>query len=279
MTVDQQVETLVFASHPRFAEEPYPPGVVAVLTREVGSYKDFIVSYRRLQVPTGSGETFLTNGEKVASRNAAVDVLLANNKQCEWLWFMDDDHKFPADILLNQLKAFYAEQFDVLGILYLTRTPPFEPVGGIFVRSADKVKLDVRRLQWPDLPGFGSILERRDLCMGTAGLLIHRRVFEKLAPPYFKVGQIAPDKEHEDLYFSIRCQEQGLKVGMQVDQCIGHTMRMTVWASRDPRGEWHVGLDADQPFVGAASLAPDNGRIVLPSRGKAPGLTLPRLEP
>lgn len=245
MSAEQQTETLVFAGGPRFVDEPYPPGVVGVLTREVGTFKDFLISYRRLLIPTGSGESFLSGGEKVASRNAAAEVLLAN-PACDWLWFMDDDHKFPPSILLRQLATFYRDDFDVLGMLYLTRLAPTStyPVGGIFARGRDGT-VRVRDLTWADLPRHGDIFARADLTMGTAGLLIRRRVFDKLAAPFFQVGQIRRDKEHEDLYFVIRCQELGLKVGMDVSQCLGHTARCTLWVERDAEGDWHVQVDMD----------------------------------
>lgn len=251
MSAEQQTETRVFAAGPRFVDEPYPPGLVAVLTREVGTFKDFLISYRRLLVPTGSGEAVLSNGEKVASRNIAAEILLAN-PQCDWLWFMDDDHKFPSTVLLRQLAPFYAHDFDVLGMLYLTRVAPNEtyPVGGLFTRDRQGA-LHVRDLAWADMPRIALVFERPDLTMGTAGLLIRRRVFEKLPAPYFQVGQIRTEKEHEDLYFVIRCQELGLKVGMDVSQCLGHTARCTLWSERDHAGDWHVQLDMD-PRLAAA---------------------------
>jgi len=252
MSAEQQLESLVFASHPRAVDEPFPPGVIAVLTREVGTFKDFLISYRALLVPTGTGEALLSNGEKVASRNGAVEALLAN-PQCDWLYFMDDDHKFEPRFLLNQLAKMYHPaagdfDFDVLGALYLMRLAPTDtfPVGGIFRRDREH-RIHIRNLEWADMPAAGDVLERRDLTMGAAGLLIRRRVFEILRPPYFQVGQVVTEKEFEDLYFVIRCQEAGagFRVGMNVSQCLGHTARCTLWAQRDG-GEWHVAVDMDR---------------------------------
>ncbi len=265
MSAEQQTERAAFASANRFTPSPYPPGLVAVLTREVGTYKDFTMSYRRLLVPEHTGETILSGGEKVASRNAAVDDLLATPPNYDWLYQLDDDHKFPPDVLLRQLKLFYAEDFDVLGILYLTRLAPTStyPVGGIFKRD-EKLQIQLRNLDFADLPGFGPVLERRDLALGTAGLLIRRRVFAALTRPYFQVGQIRPEKEFEDLYFTIRCQEAGLKVGMDVSQSLGHMVRMALWAERDRKGAWHVLGDMDVRYSAADRMGGQPSPIVRP---------------
>lgn len=267
MSVEQELSSLVFEVNPdRVTETKLPPGVVGVLTREVGTFKDFTQCYRRLRLPARSGETFQSGGEKVAARNACVDVLLAN-KHCEWLWQMDDDHKFSPTVLLEQLDVFESGKWDVLGMLYLTRMAPFDPVGGAFKRDIEG-RIRMRRLTWADLPKFTPVLERPDLALGTAGLLIRRSVFDRLEPPYFRVGQLTPEKEHEDLEFSVRCQAARLKMGLWCGEWnrlrptfvgIGHTMRVTVWPRRDPDGGWGYALDMDERFTGSQPLNGNGG--------------------
>jgi hypothetical protein len=251
MSSEQQVDVERWPADARGTGPAGPAaGLVAVLTREVGSYKDFLSSFRRLAVPPGTEELLLSNGEKVASRNLAVDALLSLPSSAEWLYFLDDDHKFPRTILYAQLARAIQYDVDVLGALYCTRVALRDtyPVGGIFQRSPAGA-LEIRNLTWADLPAQARVLERPDLTMGTAGLLIRRRVLEALPAPAFQVGQIHPGKEFEDLYFVIRCQEAGFRVGMNLAEPLGHTTRITLWPRRDEAGDWHVLGDQDPPFA------------------------------
>jgi hypothetical protein len=256
----------------------HPPGVLAVLTRDI-ALKDFTFAFRDLLVPVATYETSQSGGEKVDARNRAVEVLRAQPPEREWLYQLDDDHNFLPTVLLDQLDVFYRERFDVLGVIYPARLRPDQtyPIGGLFNRSDDG-KIRMRNLAMTDLPAYGEVLERRDLALGTSGLLVHRRVFDTLEAPYFRVGQILPEHEHEDLEFSVRCQEAGLKVGLWLGPDgtkgrggfvgLGHVARCTVWLARDGQGAWGVAVGMDQKIEGPDAPRPGEqreSRIVLPN--------------
>lgn len=262
------MESLVFASQPRFIAEKHPPGLVSIFTGELTRYKDFLVSYRRLLVPTGSGELVQTGPYINENREQAMTVF-ESNPQCHWQWMMDDDHKFPQDLLLQQLDHFYAEKFDVLGVMYLKRQAPFPPVGQLYRVpafgtpcehsnhfSTEKFDVDcpacasyikLKAIEWSDVPRFAKFWIDDKVCLGGAALLMNRKVLDVLSKPYFQIGRIAPHLVLEDTFFSIRCRERGLKIGMDLSLALlGHTGRITYWPSRDPRtGEWGVGFDSE----------------------------------
>jgi hypothetical protein len=264
VSAGQTLEQVIFETRPRALNEAllaraaqHPPGLIGVLTREVGTFKDFIFAFRGLVAPPQSGELGLSGSDKVTARNAGAAALLAH-PQLEWLYQLDDDHAFEPTVLLDQLDVMAAQDFDVLGILYLARVaPPSYPVGAIFRRDADG-RIELRDLEWADLPERGTVLERRDLCLGTSGLLVRRRVLDKLAPPHFRVGQVAAHKEYEDLEFSIRCQEAGFKVGMWLGADapgyvgLGHVCRCTLWPQRADEGGWGIGVAMEQRIGKAA---------------------------
>lgn len=148
----------------------------------------------------------------------------------DWLWFMDDDHSFPPDLLLKLIER----KVDVVAPLYLTRRSPFGPVmaGAPFEGTS---KRPFYRLS-PQLAGL-----REVDAVGTAGMLIRRHVWEAIDPLWFTLGQIEDgeaDGFAEDLSFCRRVRKAGFKIHVDLDNPMGHRLGAVVTPVRLQDGRW-----------------------------------------
>jgi hypothetical protein len=194
-------------------------GTVAVVAGETARYSDFAASLAQLELPPGWGVRFYLGSDLVANRNRAVRELAT-----EYALFMDDDHVMPPDLVPRLL----AHGKDVVGVLHVDRNwPCVEPT--------------------PDgPPGLYEV----DV-VGAPGMLVHRRVFERVDPPfrYWETGA------NEDFDFCYRAREAGFSVWQDSTLTLGHItpaflsaeyadgawgMRLRIAAS-----EWR--LDANRP--------------------------------
>jgi hypothetical protein len=124
---------------------------------------------RNLQIPSNSILP-LAGMPYDHARNEAVKVLL-HNKQLEYLFFLDSDVIPPNDAIIRLLRH---NQYIISG-MYCRRSPP----AGVPVM--------IRNGQWVTQFERGSIVEV-DM-VGTGCILIHRSVFESLAPSRPEAGK------------------------------------------------------------------------------------------
>ena len=101
--------------------------------------------------------------------------------------------------------------------------------------------------------GIGSDLEGRGLLevglAGSACLMIHRRVLEQLAPPFFKT-ELDDDGLHivdsEDFHFCRKAREAGFSIWLDTDQVCGHLktvdMRRSVHWAQEYADRRRIGL-------------------------------------
>jgi hypothetical protein len=220
-----------------------PPGLVAVLSLDTTRYCDFAISYGRLRVPAGTGEFWSKGAEITQGRNEAVRVLL-EHPELEWLWFLDDDHKFVPEVLTTLLTTLLSTNLDVVSPLVVNRKPPFRVFGQHWVRDEDLVvwgDLDPR-----ELPASGVYhgSPREHLGLATAGMLIRRHVVEKLSSPWFECGKIDSEFIMDDLYFSVKATEAGFRLGLDCSVVLNHITPMSLVCKRYP-DEWGLDLDVD----------------------------------
>jgi hypothetical protein len=116
--------------------------------------------------------------------------------------FLDTDMVFPLDVMRRLL----AHDKDIVGALYASRRPPFQPIG----------------VPWDDAPATGHL--RRMKMLPTGCLLINMRVFEKLPKPWFS-EQITGDQiAGEDVYFCAQATTAGFEIWQDVSLSreVGH---------------------------------------------------------
>lgn len=177
----------------------------------------FWSSLYRLKVPYGTG-VVIFEGPSVAKNCNDMARALLETTRPSWLWIMGDDHAFEPDILLGLL----SHQKDITVPLCFQRKPPFMPViyRGI-TENNEFITMHPKTLPKGGLLEVGAA--------GSAGMLIQRRVFEKMADPWFEFGQVKSEHLSEDVYFCRKALVAGFQIYCDLDQVLGHTATHTVW--------------------------------------------------
>ena len=147
----------------------------------------------------------------------------------DWVWFIGDDHAFPPDTLERLL----AHQVDIVVPLCSQRQPPYSY--GVYQMREDGTT------PLMDLTGRTGLVEVD--YAGSAGLLVRTHVFDKMEPPYFRMGQFRTDAEGEDIYFCATARDLGFKVYVDTDTRIGHAAVVTAWPQRLNDGSYGTKLD------------------------------------
>lgn len=209
-------------------EQPRParsPGTVVALAGEAGRYTRFSVCMQSLSfnVPAGTAFKWTFGSDIPESRNQAIEQM-----EGDWIWFVDDDHAFAADIVMSLLDR----NVDIVQPLCLRRNQPFLPVAAV-----DGDYMDVRRYR-PD-----ELVEVEHA--GTSGMLIRRNVLEALDAPWFELGDREGDgnRVSEDVHFCRKAKAAGFNVHVDMAVRLGHIAPVTIWQHWDEENEcWLTGF-------------------------------------
>lgn len=160
----------------------------------------------------------------------------------EWVLFMDSD-TVPVPYTLDQLLHW---QEDMVGAVVQERYSPHQLVA---VKSLDPPA----RWRIEELPKSGLVPAA---AVGTGCVLIRRRVFDRVAFPWFRCGQIRPDLLLEDSDFAIRATAAGVSVWLDAGLRLGHCTTCVVWPGRDGRRwvEWEGPVDYREPLEDVLAL-------------------------
>lgn len=193
-------------------------GTIGILTSETGRFSRFWLRLAALQIPP---QTKLI--AKMSLDIAATRDEVLKDADSEWVWFIDDDHTFEPDLLLRLL----ARNVDVVQPLVLGRVSPFAPVmmGGMTPDEKSQYRLGLADEEGPRLKECGAV--------GAAGMLIRRRVWEKIGFPYFNRREGDPDIS-EDIAFCRRAIAKGFRVWTDMENWMGHLNVGEVWPFYDP---------------------------------------------
>ena len=214
--------------------ERLPAGKVAIMSGENARYTLFHASLASLIIPSDSRFDFLQGCYVVDSSNMAIARLL---KHEDWIMFMGDDHVFPPWFLLNLLSKMYYHDYDILAPLCFRRSFPPSPV--VFKlqgksKNGNEILVPINLDDYPN----GGIIECD--AVGSAGMIVRRRVFEAMKPPWFRLG--GEMQEGEDIYFCRHAREHGFKIHVDLGIGLGHILNNTLWPKRTDQG-WGVEYD------------------------------------
>lgn len=184
-------------------ERETPSVLLAILTREIVATK-WAMGLRNLALPGLSGVSFRSGAPFDVMRNSACTDALAGGFQ--WLMFLDDDVIPPADAVSRLMR----HHQDIVSGLYFRRQEPICPVA---------MKIDAEgKSQWVTTWSPPECILEIDL-VGAGCLLIHRRVLERVPPPWFdwEIGKepAAPRGRgamSEDFVFCMNAKRAGFKV-------------------------------------------------------------------
>lgn len=223
-------------------------GIVGIVASETSRYTQLWADLNQMQAPDGVDIVTSYDGPLALARNALVRECLRTSAQ--WLLFIDDDHAVPADFLIRLMRR---PVVPILGSLYLTRRPPFQPTiyGPPGLDLNGQVSFECLFLD--DVPTTGV---HPVYACGASGMLVQREVFEALPDPWFKLG--AWDHVGEDMTFCHDAQQAGFSVHVDVESRLGHLAPFAVWPDVVD-GQWATSVRRDWLAVAldpAKRLAP-----------------------
>lgn len=169
------------------------------------SYPQMWTSLAGLIKPPGTA-ILTAEGTLIAGqRNDLVERAL--DRGAAWVLFIDDDHLIPPDGLARLLSW---DGPAVVGGLYTTRLPPYKVTAHRNFRPLSPEEADTDGLVSIDAIGMGFTL-------------IHRRAFEAVERPWFRLGQHTDGQElGEDVYFTRAVRAAGLDVAVDCTLRVPH---------------------------------------------------------
>jgi hypothetical protein len=213
-------------SVPIVGQRHTPAGTIGILTAEHGRYARFWLSQLSLQ-PPGHAKLLVKFTVNIPEgRNEII-----REAEGEWVWFIDDDHTFDSGLLTRLL----AREVDVVQPLVLSRYAPFGPVV-MGPRTPDGNKHWRFALTPRERGGLKEVF-----VAGAAGMLLRRRVWEAIPPPWFTAGELNPEIIGEDVTFSRRVTGAGFRIYCDLDNRMGHLNVGEVWPVwNEESGEWET---------------------------------------
>ena len=136
--------------------------------------------------------------------------------QGEWLFLMDDDHRFDDDLVMKLLD----HDLDVVTAITTKKFPPYAPV----LYKDDKEPID--------LTGKSGLVEV--YACGKPGMLIRRHVLEDIPDPWCEYQDSEMGAEDFDLCAKIR--KAGYTIHADLDIPLGHMAPYTAYKTKDNNG-------------------------------------------
>lgn len=193
-------------------------GIVGVIANDFARSSLFTSCVWKLDVPDGWQKEMLIGGDWCSARNTLCQLVLEND--ASHLWFMDDDHAFPA----GMLKKLLAHDEALVTPICLTRTHPFSPVQ--FIKHGEMMRLS--EMQHEGLVEIEA--------GGCAGMLIRRDVIAAIEPPWFEYSN-----RSEDIIFCEKAKAAGFTLYADLSCRLGHITTTVVHpAIKD--GKWKTAL-------------------------------------
>ena len=150
-------------------------GTVGIVASDTGRYTLFSVALTQMASPPNTQLDWAISTDIAGARNSIVQRAL--DAGSEWVFFMDDDHVYPPDILTRLL----AHDMDMVCAMYLRRQGTFSPVAASH-RSEDGLydSIDLTKL-----PNKGLL---KIWATGGAGMLVKSEVFRAISdePDWFE---------------------------------------------------------------------------------------------
>lgn len=205
------------------------PGLIGIASATMSRYSEFHECVYVLQRPQGSNITPQRSVNVARNYNRMCQIML-NDTRYQWLWILGDDHVFHSDLLMKLL----SRDVDIVVPLCLRRTPPYHPVINDSFASGH-LSLDDTFIQ-----GKSGMVDIGDKTCGNAGMLIKRRVIEKLKSDWHRSACNDTGTGGPDIWFCKRAQENGFKIYIDTDNPIGHVCHMGVFPVRDKDNNYKV---------------------------------------
>lgn len=170
------------------------------------TFADFAVSMLQLVRPADTRIVWTKGMDVTAQFNELVERMSG-----DWLWILGHDHTWTWDPLI--LVKLLQHDLDVVVPLVLKKNAPFD----IVVYSGEVE--DENGKSWYMHAELEPEGVQEVYAAGSAGMLIRRRVLDKLERPIFRTTGFQQD---EDLQLCAAIRNAGFKIHIDVDTRMGH---------------------------------------------------------
>lgn len=229
-----------------------PPGLIGVITGEIGRYSDFLPNIVRLcgSAPPGSDFQKVAGLGPAGPLNELGRTFVANHSY-KWLMLVNDDNIHPPGAIQQLWKTMQDFGAGMVTGLYLKRQIPFEPIifDGLVLDPPPDAPVRSISNRWYRryFTETGRYLPTPIVACGDGCLLIHRRVMEVIPDPWWEYGETIRGAVDHDMVFSRKVRDHGFSIFLDPRVMIGHIANFTVRPVYDSlSGEWAVLLiDAD----------------------------------
>lgn len=202
-------------------------GLVGVIANDSARYSLFSSCIDQLDLPDGWKKEWVIGGDWCDARNQLCQLVL--DEGYSHLWFMDDDHAFPPEILTKLL----AHDVPLVTPVCLTRTYPFNPVQYVAGENGKTLPIPLSQV------ATDGLIEVQ--AAGCAGMLIHRDVIANIVHHNVTRWFEYSDRS-EDVIFCEKARDAGFPIYTDLSVRLGHITTAVVWpAVKD--GEWTTGLN------------------------------------
>jgi len=206
-------------------------GSVGIVADSTARYTEFTECLLGLttRMPVNTQVRFKVGPDRGVSRDWLVADSLERGS--EWIMFLDDDHSFSPNLLMQLL----SHEEPIVASLYLLRQPPFWPIA-YESKSEDGLytALDLKGCE-----GSGLVPV---VAAGTGGMLIRSEVFYEMKPPWF----LHTDQHSEDLYFCDKAVAAGFPIFVDLEARLGHITPVNVVPSYHSDAGWLATLVVGQ---------------------------------
>ncbi len=201
--------------------------LVGFLTGEYARRADFYDHLHWIEKPPDTVMYACHDRSPAKGRNLIVAE--AQRRGCRSILFLDDDMICPPDTL----SVLRRHDVEIVSGLYCGRTHPHYPLAFSHFEPEGACVASLVGTE----PGL--------LPVAAAGMgccLIKTSVFDRLEPPYFRLGELNPEYWSDDIGFFKRVQMAGLQAYCDTTCRIGHIGSLVVWPERTAAG-WGVRYD------------------------------------
>lgn len=199
--------------------------LLGISCAETARYAECWESITRLKPPAGMSLAILVARSANIAQNRNLISAKLLESTAEWVLYADDDQVFLPDTV----QRLVAHGRSVISGLYVARDVPFLP--HIYAEEAPEGWVRKHRLT----PGQTGVLPSVIAC-GAGCLLVHRRVLEALARPFWRIGQLEPTYWSDDIDFCRRVRAAGFPIAVDLDCPVGHLTYGTLWPTPDAQG-------------------------------------------